>query len=484
MTAASISPSRTPHRAGFGHALWAARIFFDGPAWGDILVRLLPGLALLLAGVWVVKIDPDAKDGFAFRTLMGAMLLPLPGVLTLRLEAGRTRALAFLDLLPQSARPLQLVLWPMRLFGIVAAALFTVIGHYPPLAVVIFVGSIWWSISVGHWCAGRGGWGLALVFLLVYIHAFVLVATISEAPSLRGAAAYASGPALFALLVPYRNKVGRLLASTAPRTRAKPMPDASIQPGALTSLARPRPRRGTLYRAARLAASGVPGPRWIAPVVVVISTIMVGVGLMRSAVAELQWFLIAMTASGALARSSDKATVDFLITRPLSRVRLCAATVLPWIGLALVPLAEQCLFIKVFLASRPSYPLDRTMWWFLEKGIGISPQHLIRTDHGTSIAMTADVLSLLYRDAFRMGFLALAVLFSMSLLSVAARATPRLRWIARFLCLTVGAAGVIPCYLVLFRWPGWSLPPLWLSATLAAVSASIFVRQVFGRAAG
>jgi hypothetical protein len=486
MMSATMSPSRTPRRAGFGHALWAARIFFGGPGWGDLLWRLWPVVILLsvLGGGHDDTPGPiDDRVFFFFITIF----MPWLSLATLFIESGQVRALAFLEILPQRARALQFILWPLRLFGIVAALALTVTGHLPPLYIAIFAGCFWWHISVGHWIADRGPWGRMLMFPLVWFHSIVVVAVVfgnySPQVGLQVGAACAVIPALLALVVPNRNKLGRLLANETPAARAKRTPAASIHRVAFQSSVGPRRCWGTIYRVTKLANSSFAAREgWTAFGVVMIAAILVGVALVRHPSASVQWMVLAFCGARMLAKSNDGAQVEFLITRPLSRVRVFSATVLPWIGLVLVLPMEQLLLVKATMSSGSFYSVDRGTWRIIEMVMGISRQHLVKTDGGTSVAMTAEVLSYMYRDAYRAGFLALAALFSIALLSVAARAKRRLSWIARVLCLVVGVAALAP-YVSLYRGLWWRPVPLWLAAILAAVSAGIFIRHVFGRAA-
>jgi len=481
MTIAPQSFARRPFRVPLSHTLWTARILFGGPAWRDVMRSLSWGLYLLFYGL--MKLRGNQHDAVTL-SVFAVLFALFPASLTMVLEQQWARRLAFIELLPQRVGALRLGLWPLRFLGIVLGVTFTLVGHFPLLAGPIITGCIWWSISVGHFCAGHGPWTRLLMIPLSLFHSIFVGLAVSGDKSLGLGVAVAVTPALLALLVPFGGKIGRLLSGTMPvprRSRAA-ITTRPVPPVAFLALVKPRRTSGSLYRAAKLAMASVRGGLWIASVVLLIQFLLVAGGMMRSSVAWIHWVLGSMAVSGMLAQAMDRSRLEFLRMRPLPQGRLFGALILPCVALVLGFSALQCFFIKI-AASTPFRPFDRGVWWFLTQGLGVSQQSLVRSAAGARFAMSADLVSRLYGEALRSAFLGLAVLFVFPLLSISTRATPGFRWTTRGLSLIVLGA-VISYYPLMFQSFWWPLPPLWLAAALAVTCGYVFFRQLFADSGG
>ncbi|MDB4981693.1 MAG: hypothetical protein JWM82_2445, partial [Myxococcales bacterium] len=201
----------TGARPSFAHSLWTARILYGGPALRDILKGLGLTLGMFAVGLYIIRGARHQSDEQAFIPLFGCLIVLMVGLSTMAMEERRARGLAFLELLPQRTHALQFLLWPLRLLCVGVALAFTVVCHLPLAASLIATGCFWWSISIGHFCAGRGGWMKFMFVLLSVCHSFVVGSVVASndatAAGLRAGIIVALTPALLALLVPYGNKV-------------------------------------------------------------------------------------------------------------------------------------------------------------------------------------------------------------------------------------------------------------------------------------
>jgi hypothetical protein len=475
MTGTSTAASDRAQGDGFGQMLLTARLFFTAPGWGLVLLRTL--VWTLCAHILVNLMDRDSPVLTRAMVIFSAgFFLPWLALMTMAIEGTHAGPLAYFELLPQRTRPLHLVLWPMRLLGIGAAILFTTVGHLPALAAVILAACAWWSVSVGHWMAGRGVLRRTLVFLPVSLQAS-LVALLATSVSLSAAAICAVGTALVTLVIPRRIAFGQLLAGAGASAKARRKPGTAAVPGKADQiLDRPRRRWGTSYRLFKLAAFSVPGPRWLMPTILIIVTTM-GALVASSGFGPgfVQWTVTAMMAASALTRTTEIAKVDFFLTRPLSARRRFAATVLPWIVMSLIAPLTQALLIKFSVATTPLYPADNSAHRIF-RILGASRESFVRTGQQTAVMVSNDLLWRLYGNTLRMAFLSLAILFGFPLFSAPRGSARRLGWTPWFV-----AAAVLPYYLAVFYLDRLPLPPLWLAALLAGVSATLFFRQVFSR---
>jgi hypothetical protein len=454
-----------------------ARLFAIAPGWAGIFWR-----ALVLISCYFFLSDPLQHSLQFPRSILAILglvgFLPALALMTLDIEVAQARPLAYFQLLPQKVRPAHLVHWPMRFLGVVGAILFTTFGHLPPLAMLIVAACAWWGISVGHWLAGRGGWNRTLVLLLVSAQA--LLVGIIASGSLPAAAIVAVITALVGLFVSRRTSLGRLLAPPGAPLRGNRSAKGGIYRDRDVSLDRGHRRRSSSYRLFTLAALAPGFLRWGWTVVVISAGITAGLSLLDlGAFAWMQWIVVAMMASGGLTRTTDAIKTDFLVTRPLTARRRFAATVLPWIALVLIAPVAQALLVRISVATRSSYTVDASTHRIF-RILGVSAQSFVHSGRLSSVAVTNDLLWLLYRNALRMSLLGLAILFVFPLHSIPRLRETRLRFVIWGLAVAI-VATVLPYYTVFFGLRRGSLPPLWLAALLASVSGAMFFRQVFFR---
>ncbi|MEO5768359.1 MAG: hypothetical protein ABIS92_08400 [Polyangia bacterium] len=416
---------------------------------------------------------------------MFTLALPLLAWLAWGLENTSVNALAFLKTLPIAFSPKSLVLAPLCTVAMLVVAVTRLALPFGIADAALVLALSWWAFVAGRWLAPRRPWLAALALPLGCWLPMVPAAFAQQRGGDWAAAGICAIFAMGGLLISPRDQTDRLLTGWSRRRHGRSLPStASIAVIGSNFRARSANFFTTAWRVWMLTT-----PRRFRYLLIVIVVTGLVAELASFPLVSAAYMQVPMLLGFTVAPS--KGTVAFLTTRPLSRLHLVTATLVP------AGLLVMALQLSWLAAVRPAFFIGPEATAIFSHGVRPAETlHFLRQTVGATFLPTRlpsaglpaeswpGLRALLQQHVVRVALLCIALAYSIAGTSLGWSFRTEWGWRPwgwRVLLVPCTLAGVLPCLPRIGNWRfPWPPAPLWLAACLALAAVISAVAHHFG----